>query len=185
MTEKKANLTLTEKIAEDLQMHVDYLSQQVWDNLSWIAAGAVCEYGVEPTFEQVLHEAFPIAQAPELYIFDYEEKALLDEEAREEPSTSKEKIVRGYDDRKGVTTRQFNSIMRNADFVLKNLETLKEYAAQGIKASTTQEERFAIARDNRRKSFNKWRSDNDQREYLRRSKLSMQGREAVKKVAVL
>ena len=65
VTEETKTITLTPALEAYINQQVDYLAQSAWNNLVYIAATAVCDFGVEPTFDDCKYNALAIAMSPE------------------------------------------------------------------------------------------------------------------------
>jgi hypothetical protein len=175
-------LIITETIDNWLQEQVDRVAQFSVNNLMQIAASAVCEFGVEPTFEQVFEDAAPIAYSPDTYVFNRELNNHLDDaEDRDEPGIQE---PHRFDTRKGLTGKQYEWLMRNSRFVLENGDVLKEFRKQGYVPSTSRQDQYKIAIQERRERLTNWRQRDDQRELLRRAHLTEEGKKLTNQLGV-
>lgn len=187
MTEEThKTLACTPAIEAYLNSQVDYLAQAAWNNLVYIAATAVCDFGVEPTFDDCKFNALAIAMSPDTYVFDKEIEVTMGDQ--DEPNNVENEVrvlgemrraARSYDERKALTTKQYESILRNSEFVTANMALLKEFKKQGFEHSISSQDMYRVAINSRRERMNDWRHREDEKKFLRKAKMQ----DAVRKTA--
>lgn len=190
--ETSKTVVLTDRLSDYLQDQAEYLSNQVWSNLLWIAATAVVDFGVEPTFDNVKYEALQIAMDPDEAVYDRD--AIGPQEETAEPGAEDATVrVHGqqvatagaYGAKRSLSGKQYESIVRNSEFVTKNLAILKDLAEMGFVATSSQEDRFRTAIIDRRERLNNWKATDDERKHFQHLKNQRAGKEAAERISVL
>ena len=190
-TETMKTLNLTSALEAYINQQADFLAQQTWNNLVNIASTAVCDFGVDPTFDDCKYNAYAIAMSPDTYVFDKEIDIKMGDQ--DEPNNVENEVrvmgemrraARSYDERKALSSRQYDMVSTWSDIVTRNIEVLKDLKAQGIEPSLTPDDLYTTAIQNRRDNMQRWRNREDENRLHRQRKMQEQVRKSANTVSI-
>lgn len=160
-------LFVTKDLHAHLQSEAERLRRGQVSNLWWIATFALCEFGTQPTIEQVFHEAPAIAEDMDSFIYD--RQAMPD----------------GYQDPDGRiprSTNQYRSIEDNAGRLLNNQTVIKTLTEAGYTADhLTPRELYEALAETARKRDVERKARDENASFVQKRKMEEAAKSATKR----